>query len=1184
MYLKKIEIQGFKSFANKIVLQFHQGITGIVGPNGSGKSNVSDAVRWVLGEQSAKQLRGGNMQDVIFAGTQLRKPQGYAYVMMTFDNTDHTLAIDFDEVTVSRRIYRSGESEYMINGSACRLKDIQEIFYDTGIGKDGYSIIGQGQVDKLLNGRPEERRELFDEAAGITKYKRRKNIAMKKLENERVNLVRISDIMQELEKQIQPLEKQSKIAMQYLSLKKELKRLEANNFILESATLQEQLNEILKKESILQEDLDEAKQKAEEIMKNYNSVEESLNQMEEMLSDRRQEIQKNTIQLGERKGQIKLLKEQIHYAMQKQEEIKLRLQSIEIELAGKKKKAEEYQYAQQGMRNDFISLQDNTKSTQKVYEEVGEKIRKKEEEIEKYKSNILEVIAKRSELKTQEQKFHAQIEQLQIRLSEIAKKLLKAKMGKQALKEEKSLQEKEFKICQQQLLKIQNQISGFEKNIQDMQMELTDMQTQVLEKQTEYQKVRARYDSLRNIAERYEGYGSAIRHIMETKRTGVHGVIADLIQVKPGFETALEVALGGRIQNIVTDNEETAKLLIEYLKKNKYGRAIFLPLTSVKERNQQNLGIVMKEVGVLGLAKDFIITQERYRSLIEYLLSKIIIVDHIDHAIAIAKKYHYEHRIVTKEGELLSPGGAMSGGAYKNTSSLLGRKYELEILKSQVYKSKESLDILENQILHKKEIQKQECIQNESIQKEYREIHIQYNAKKLSLENIIKQLMEIEKSEEELIEEKLQFEKQKKELLQAKEQFTNAILGLEGKDLEIQNEIGIYSKVLEDYKQEKEKLREDLTGYNMKMQSLEQRIGFQEENLIRIQTEEEALVKEKLELFAIRGESEESIVQRTEEIQITKFEILSTEKNIVEKQKDLEDLVLQKEKADINRKRYFDENNEISEKLSLLEKDIFRVANQRERADERLGNLINYMWNEYHLTLQTVLELKDDSLYDQMEIRKQADGLRMDIKKLGNVNVDAIEEYKEVSERYELMRSQHDDIIETENQLLQIITDLDIGMRKQFDEKFKLIQEQFNLVFKELFGGGTGKLILEDGIDPLEASVSVISQPPGKKLQNMMQLSGGEKALTAIALLFAIQNLKPSPFALLDEIEAALDDSNVERFAKYLHRLTDCTQFIVITHRRGTMASADRLYGITMQEKGVSTLVSVNLIEGELDK
>jgi len=1185
MYLKSIEVQGFKSFANKINFEFQNGITGIVGPNGSGKSNVSDAVRWVLGEQSAKQLRGGNMQDVIFSGTETRKPQGFAYVAITMDNSDRKIGIDFDEVKVSRRLYRSGESEYMINDVSCRLKDVNELFFDTGIGQEGYSIIGQGQIEMILSGKTEERRELFDEAAGITKFKKRKVLAEKKLENERANLIRVSDILSELEKQVAPLEKQSQDAREYLRLKEELKSLEVNLFLRESDSIKEQLSELDEKESILKGDQEEAGREEEKLKADYEDLETLLQELDGTLTSTREQISQYSVNSGDLTGKINVLREQINTEHMNAEHIETRLNVIASETGLHLKTREDYQKQKSELDFSVSDKEEKRKQAEKSLLSADENIMLLDQKIEDTKNAVIDAINERAEISAKGQRFEAILEQIQVRSSEVVQKLLKIKSDESVLDVQLEEEKKKLEDADEESRKLADALKNSEAKSGEDEKEVFRLSKVLNDAQGEYQSSSARLESLRNLSERYDGYGSSIKHVMETRDRvkGIHGVVADLIAVDKEYETAIETALGGKIQNIVTDSEETAKLLIEHLKKNQFGRATFLPLTSIGNTRKREFGDVMKEAGVIGSASGLVRSDPRYKGLIDYLLGEDIVVTDIDRAIAIERKYHYSYRIVTREGELINKGGSISGGAFRNSSNLLGRKREIEELEEITAGILRKAEGTQKELTDAENLLKEEQQNTEEIKKKQQEILLNRNSIRMNLDRILEKKNEVADSAADYETEHTELEHQNEEIGSNRTQLSADIHLLEEKRLEMENASTGYNRELEEAKAGRESFAAALSRSQIEESEVKQKLSFTAENLKRVGEEIDKLNEEKETLKSGTEESEKRISEKAGMISASEAEIEIIRTKTAELNRIVEDASAKKESKAGEQKLYFEKRDAISTRLSALDKDIFRVQSQHEKCEEKLGTRVSYILSEYDLTYDTASLLRDEALNDLSGLKKDIEVRKTDIRQLGNVNVNAIDDYREISTRYEFLKTQHDDLKKAEEALLKIISELDQGMRKQFEEQFQLIAEEFNKVFKELFGGGRGEIRLEEGVDMLEAGISIIAEPPGKKLQNMMQLSGGEKSLTAIALLFAIQNLKPSPFALLDEIEAALDDSNVDRFAKYLKKLTDKTQFIVITHRRGTMIAADRLYGITMQEKGVSTLVSVKLIEDKLD-
>ena len=1186
MYLKSIEIHGFKSFANKIKFEFHNGITGIVGPNGSGKSNVADAVRWVLGEQKVKQLRGSKMEDVIFAGTENRKPLGFAYVAITLDNSDHKLDVDYEEVTVSRRLFRSGESEYMINGTQVRLKDVNELFYDTGIGKEGYSIIGQGQIDQILSGKPEERRELFDEAAGIVKFKRRKNQALKKLDDENQNLVRVQDILAELERQVGPLEKQCEKAKKYLLFKDDLKKYDVNMFLVEMEDIKNRLSDLDKKLEIATSDMNSSNEEFENIKKQYTKLEADLEEINNSIEAKKTMSTDTVLKIEKLEGRILVLKEQINSAKNNEEFIAARVNAISSDIAQKEKNLTEL--CKEKDDNENV-IQETIKSQSEITTDISvikEEIENFDKEIAEHKAEIIEILNSKSMIKSKLQRCDTLLEQINIRKSQLNQKLIE-------FQSEKENQESKIEELKAELDKVNDLIDELNKTVSEYRNDLNDLRVEnskitksISENRERYHKSKSNLEALKNITERYEGYGNSIKKVMELKenKKGIIGVVADIIKVEKKYEVAIETALGGNIQNIVTDTETTAKEIIEYLKKNKYGRATFLPLSSMTKKTGFNNEDVFFDKGVLGLACDLVEIKKEYEGVTKYLLGKVVVVDTIDNAIALERKYRYSLRIVTLEGEYLNIGGSISGGAFKNNSNLLGRRREIEELENKLKdlkNEKENLDknLIENRsktsVLNDELDKINKALQEQNIAKNTLELNLkqakdrknnidtEYQEYTAESGNIASEIGNINNNSLELNKELTNVEDRNSELEELIKQKSN-------------NMDSINAKLVE-----KTSLLEEI---NIEISSLKQKHEFLCE---KIQNSNNQISDLKNELEQIKNNSSENnneISARIETIDGITKEIEEGRKLIEKLNLEIEDLKNAKEKQNKDHKEFFDKREELSSRITQLDKEIYRLNSQKENLQEKNETKINYMWNEYEITYRNAVELRDESLNDKAELRNSIANLKRQIKELGDVNVNAIEEFKEINERYQFMKEQHEDLMRAKENLLKIIDELEVGMRKQFKEKFAEIQVEFDKVFKELFGGGAGVIELTEADDILDAGINIISQPPGKKLQNMMQLSGGEKALTAICLLFAIQNLKPSPFCLLDEIEAALDGSNVIRFSEYLHKLTENTQFIVVTHRRGTMGCADRLYGITMQEKGVSALVSVDLLEGNLDK
>ncbi len=1184
MYLKSIEVNGFKSFANRITFQFNEGITAIVGPNGSGKSNIGDAVRWVLGEQSALKLRGSKMEDVIFSGTELRKPQSFAYVAITLDNSDHRLPVDFTEVTVARRVYRSGESEYLINGTVTRLKDVAAMFFDTGIGKEGYSIIGQGQIEKILSGKPDDRRDLFDEAAGIVKYKKNKIATEKALEQEHNNLNRVNDILSGLEERVEPLEKQSEKAKQYLKLKEEQKHLDVNLFTLEVDQIEAKITDNKKKLKVTQDDQTRLQAEFDHTREEYDRLEAELEALNEKMTGLSEDSHRISLENERADGEIRVLREKIAAAKNSEQDLLLQMERIDGEikrLSGEKAKVEE-------TRNGLSGELKEKKATVKKLEEEQEKSTKKRMEIstsiDQAKGAIIDYMNLGGSVKEKVARYDTMLENITLRRTELRQRYLAEKSEEQRISGEKKLLSDQMESLTENLSDNQKRLAKLESDLRSKSDRSGVVRIDMNRYSQELIRQKSRYESLRNLSERYEGYGNSIKKVMEQKDKNpkIIGVVADIIEVESQYETAIETALGGAIQNIVTEDEETAKKMIAFLREGKLGRATFLPISSVVARGGVNPD-TLKEDGVIGIASQLVQTKAKYKTVIESLLGRTLVAKNIDAAVKIARKYNQSLRIVTPNGELVSPGGSMTGGAFKNNSNLLGRKRELELLTTEIAEltkkyseaKKEEAELsMQRESLKEQRGKYQSVIQKLTLEKNSVSINLESaNEKLTALEN---SFAAIKRENDELDQQVKDINSNKADLFDTEKQHQEAIRQRESEIKKLEDEDAAAEAA-------HRKLEEQLAEAQLSLGTVTQRDEFYQNDISRLsndlkrqQDEKDLLVsrsgervKEAAELAKTIGESEKQIEQNKKKLEEIKAETVK----------------LQEEKESINKthKEFFGKREALTQDITSLEKEAYKLESVLEKLEESKESLSAYMWEEYELTYSETEKLRDEEDMTPAEMKKRIAAVKQQIKALGEVNVGAIEEYKEVFERYTFLKSQHDDIIQAEENLRGVIAELDKAMKATFTEKFQEIRSMFGKVFRELFGGGKADLELVDEEDLLETGIVINAQPPGKKLQNMMQLSGGEKSLTAISLLFAIQSLKPSPFCLLDEIEAALDDSNVSRFAHYLKKLTKDTQFIVITHRKGTMECADILYGITMQEKGVSTLVSVNLIEDKLD-
>ncbi|MBO4863038.1 MAG: chromosome segregation protein SMC [Eubacterium sp.] len=1184
MYLKSIEVNGFKSFANKIDFKFEEGITGIVGPNGSGKSNVADAVRWVLGEQSASKLRGSKMEDVIFSGTEMRKPQAAAYVAITMDNSDHSLPIDYNEVTVARRVYRSGESEYLLNGNVTRLKDITSLFFDTGIGKEGYSIIGQGQIERILSDKPDDRRALFDEAAGIVKYKKNKQITEKQLEAEHVSLNRVNDILSGLEERVEPLREQSEKAKIYLDLKERQKILDINSFLIEIDKIREKLDDNKEKLAITEADTERLKEEFDFTKAEYERLEQTLEELNEKVDSAKNNISEKKLENEHADGEIRVIKERISSEGVINAEINAQIDRITKRLEDTQAKMAEFQENKKAIAADLKAKEKEAADTEKQRQKAEEDEDNTEAKIESAKSDIIEFINEGGNLKEKIARYDTMLENIKLRKTELKSKLLQDKSEEDLILAEKKNLEGEKESIEESIEKNRVKLSKCENDLRTVSERGTTVKNEIQKYSQNVISLKSRYESLRNLTERYEGYGQSIKKIMEQKGSNkkVIGVVADIIETPEEYETAIETALGASIQNIVTEDEATAKEMINFLRTNKLGRATFLPITGIVKRGNVDHN-ALKEKGVIGVASQLVKADKKYANIIENLLGRSIVVDNIDNAIKLAKKYNQSLRLVTPTGELINPGGAMTGGAFRNSSNLLGRKRELEEIQKEIGETNKKLSKAREEdasLTMKKETLREERI---NLTNHLQKLQIEQNSVNIGLKNVDERLEAIKASFESVKKESTELDVQitqiddnKKELFDTGKQHENSIKDREGVIAKLEIE-------LSDKRDYKHEIEDQLKAINLELAGIRQNLSYADSDIARVKSEMDEY-NEEIRAARERLDNNSDNVSNLEK-QLDSLYTLKADNDsaINDALIQLEQYTEEKDSINRNHKDFFSKREKLSADINGLEKAAYTIKLAIEKLEEDRDKASNYMWEEYELTYSSAELLKTEDYDKPSELKKEMSQIRQQIKALGDVNVSAIEEYKEVSERYIFLKEQRDDILEAENNLRGIIADLDKAMKETFAEKFKDIQEMFNKVFKELFGGGKASLSLVDEEDLLETGIIINAQPPGKKLQNMMQLSGGEKSLTAISLLFAIQSLKPSPFCLLDEIEAALDDSNVGRFAKYLNKLTKHTQFVVITHRKGTMEAANRLYGITMQEKGVSTLVSVNLIEDKLD-
>ncbi|MCR5129660.1 MAG: chromosome segregation protein SMC, partial [Lachnospiraceae bacterium] len=897
MYLKSIEVQGFKSFANKIRFEFHNGITGIVGPNGSGKSNVADAVRWVLGEQRVKQLRGASMQDVIFSGTELRKPQGFAYVAITLDNADRSLQIDCDEVTVARKIYRSGESEYLMNGSVCRLKDVNELFYDTGIGKEGYSIIGQGQIDKILSGKPEERRELFDEAAGIVKFKKRKDAAAKKLESEQANLVRVNDILSELERQVGPLEKQSEKAHEYLKKKEELKRLDVNYFLQENGRKAGVLTETEEKLKIASDDLAKQQAELEGSRTEYEQMEGTLAELEEKIEEARNAVSSTGTIRTRLEGQINVMNEQIRSAKSNIEHFEQRVNSLTANITEKEKEKEGLSEQKSGADDVVAEYQAKRDAEKEKLNAIQAKIDELSGAVEADKNEVINLINERANIKASKERYDTMLEQTHVRKAELNSRFLQAKTNEEEQQTIIAGLQKDFEDVNKRLEELNFEQKKKEERTGQIHDELGELDRKLQEKQVAYHQDKTKLESISNLTERYEGYGNSVRRVMERKNDvkGVIGVVADIIKAEKRFETAIETALGGNIQNIVTEDEETAKKMIEYLKQNRFGRATFLPLNAIRDPQEFKTPEVLNERGALGMADEIAETEEKYRDVAKTLLGRIVVIDTMDHALQIAKKYHYGIRMVTLEGELLVPGGAISGGAFKNNSNLLGRRREMDELEARVKDALAKIDQYLNEIEKVKAERNKLRVEIEDVKYEIQQQFIKLNTANLNLQKAQEKIDETTRGVDDLNAEQGQIEQQVVDIKENQERLKAELKASAEKEAELEKRITAGSETLDEYRNEEAEQAGKVTECEVELEKVLQKAEFEKQNVERIDSDIVRLSQELKEAQDAVAQNTSSIEEREHDIEEIKKTIEASFASEEESQKNLADLQQQKE-------------------------------------------------------------------------------------------------------------------------------------------------------------------------------------------------------------------------------------------------------------------------------------------------
>lgn len=1182
MKLKKLELYGFKSFAQRTEIVFDEGITGIVGPNGSGKSNIGDAVRWVLGEQSAKTLRGASMSDVIFNGTQKRKPLSYCEVSLVFDNDDHALAMEAAEVMVTRRVYRNGESEYYLNRTACRLKDVVDLFRDTGIGKEGYSIIGQGRIDEILSRKSEDRRQVFEEAAGIVKFKARKEEADKKLQRTLENLERVDDILDELTKRLKPLEEQSRNARVYLELSTELKDLDLNLFLIRSdrarARLSELESELLTVQTILadtESNLTDKTTRRDETQNRIDQLEEAITKARTELMECAEHVHESQKKLSALQSRRETRSENRQRIVREQEEAQERLAEIE-------KDHVRIQADVEKQHSLIADAEQILRATQEAAEKAQAKEKEADAALEAQKAAVIDQMNRLSDVRNDKTRLNTMQAQMETRLTEIEESSGALQEQEAALREALTAVEKQLETENQHQQQCQEKLAQARQASDEADTAYANLRADVEKQSADMQAAASRHNVLTEMTRDMEGYNMAVRRAMTYAKqrglTGVKGVLAQLMTVPQAYETAIDMALGAAQQNIVTDTEETAKELINYLRQNRLGRATFLPMSAIRGKtlygNERN---ALKLSGCLGVASELVQCAPEYRGIVENLLGRTVIADNLDHGIPIMRAGNHAFRLVTLEGDVMHSGGSMTGGsAQSKVSNLLSRERELKELTAKLQTGRAELDKCRQELTQRQQTaqekrQKVSDAVNALHQQEIAVAREQARRESVSAD-LNTHLQRMQETEQARVQLHQSLEDIRQQLETIEHQRTGAQgdqSAMEQKTIEMQNAL---VKARAEASAENDRLMvrtlqlSDLRHGLSDLERDEAHAQQDQAQILREQERREQLLHEMDELDAIdendmKREEAESARRQKEQLR-QESAAQAIEQRRSQAQSDLRDILSDMENL-------HEAYNRDSEKLHKTE-----LAKARIEGDQK--NLQNRIWDTYKLTYAGAEEFRRTP-FDEKESDCRAAELQGQIRALGTVNVGAVEEYAETKARVDDLTAQQQDLKRAEMDLRELIERLLIQMRSTFVENFSKMQGYFAETFTRLFGGGHAELKLMDPDDPLNCGIEVNAQPPGKKLQLLSLLSGGERALTAIAILFAMLKLKPTPFCILDEIEAALDDANIGYYADYLKEYSKGTQFIVVTHRKGTMERCNSLFGVAMEEQGVSRMVSVSL-------
>ena len=1176
MYLKRLELKGFKSFPNKTDIIFKEGVTAIVGPNGSGKSNVSDAVRWVLGEQSIKSLRGEKLEDVIFAGADKQKPMNFCEVALTIDNSDNKLNVDYSEVTIKRRAYRNGESQFYLNNKSCRLKDIKEILLDTGIGKDGYSIIEQGKVDEILSNNPVNRRKVFDEACGISKYRYKKNESERNLKNTKENLARINDIYVEIENQIKPLYNQQVKARKYLDLSEQLKKIEVNNYIREIQKIENQLKEINSQYEALIKELDNTD-------KSKIDFEESSKEINTQIEEVDKSIEKASEYINSIKSVIDKKDYEINLLNQSRENSSKKIQRNIEELEKINKSSKENK---ENLGKLYKEKENNEKNINELKSQLNIFIEKNEinknkigtlnEKIETLKDDIIELLNEKQDVSNKLTTLNANKDNIDQRNESIESEI--KEINDKVKEKEVLLEDLKEKINnkKEKLNDFKEKINNYYERLNSLKEENHNLSNKIQNNNYSLKEYTSKLNVYIDMENHYEGFNRGVKEVLKNKNLkGIYGALGQVVTVEGKYEKAIEAALGAYMQNIITADENSAKAAINYLKHNKIGRVTFLPMNIIKSKKINN---IQSKTPFIGIASDLISYDEKYRDILENILGRTIVIDNIDQGIKFARETGHKYKVVTLDGDILNPGGSLTGGSLKTSGNILSRKRLINEFNEKINNTKaENIDLEEKVLSIEKELV--DCKENI---KQYEE-EVKVLDKKLIFNNSsysryeeevnsLKSSMKKLETEKENLGSNLNYTMEKKSILE------NQIKDIDNNHAENKETIENLNKELNKENEIYENEKSKFDSINLQLTKDKEILKSQNADIERIKAYLNEL-SNKISLIDKENKDEESEIKEIDEkiiIENREKENLKTQLN--DNNKNLENKKIARE----NLKQKLDENNvklkDIDKQFMELKESIFKVESRIEKLESNKEANNFKLFEDYNLTYLQAIELRDD----EIEINKKIlDTLKKDIKSLGNVNVDSIEEYKEIKERYDFYSEQKEDLQKSIEAIEEIIKDLEEHMKIQFKEEFAKINENFKYVYNRLFGGGEGNLTILDQANILESDIEITAKPPGKKMKNLSLLSGGEKALTAISILFAILLAKPTPFCILDEIEAPLDDSNIARFGIFLKELTSKTQFIAVTHRRGTMEAADYIYGVTMEQRAISKVIALSLNEAE---